>query len=282
GAGDLLALADRGGRGADRADLGRELLRAGRRAVQRDRRRRPLGVAERHLRSRSRRPGVRPGHGAGDRWAGYERDGLRLSPARRLRPLGGRRHGRENVDDDSTITAHVPDRFSSGKVKVTNPSGSGSSAEPFAVTKVSRFAPATAKAGTTVTISGQGLGSATSVDFPNHAAVAVASAAPGYVKVVVPADATYGPLDVHTPNIDPAGIATTRFKATPTIASSTPDGKVGSAVTITGANLSDATAVKFGSIGMTFSADPAGTSISTTVPAGVASSARITVVTPHG
>jgi len=187
-----------------------------------------------------------------------------------------------HVDDDSTITAHVPDRFSSGKVKVTNPSGSGSSAEPFAVTKVSRFAPATAKAGTTVTISGQGLGSATSVDFPNHAAVAVASAAPGYVKVVVPADATYGPLDVHTPNIDPAGIATTRFKATPTIASSTPDGKVGSAVTITGANLSDATAVKFGSIGVTFSADPAGTSISTTVPAGVVSSARITVVTPHG
>ncbi|HEV2592382.1 MAG TPA: IPT/TIG domain-containing protein, partial [Gaiellaceae bacterium] len=185
------------------------------------------------------------------------------------------------VLDDGTLTATVPVAFSSGKVTLLSTGGSVVSTQVFQVTKVASFAPSAAKAGALVTISGQGLLSATTVDFPGHDGVAVASTSTTSVRVAVPVDATGpGALVVHTPNIDGAGIATKPFKATPTITSFTDDGRAGSAVTIAGANLGDATAVTFGKDAASFDS-PSATSITAYVPANL-TSAKITVVTPHG
>ncbi len=187
-----------------------------------------------------------------------------------------------DVVDDGTITAQVPAGFSSGKVTIGNTGGTATSSQGFQVTKVTSLVTPTGKAGSIVTIGGQGLASATTVDFPGHSGgVPVLSATASTIRVVVPNDATYGPLTVHTPNIDAAGIATKVFKATPTIATFTPDGKAGTTLTITGANLGDATAVKFGPIlGANLDVVDA-TTVEVDVPAGF-SMATISVVTPHG
>jgi hypothetical protein len=68
----------------------------------------------------------------------------------------------------------------------------------------------------------------------------------------------------------------------PTITNVSPTtGVVGTGVTITGTNLASATSVKFNATSATFTADPGGASISTTVPSG-ATTGTLTVTTPGG
>lgn len=187
-----------------------------------------------------------------------------------------------SVVNDGTITAQVPANFSSGSLVLVYPSGSVTTTQKFEVTKVTGMTPGVAPAGATVTITGQGLGSATTVDFPNHAGVPVSHAGALTVTVVVPDDATGGAqLVVHTPNIDAAGVSTpTTFNAKPTITSFTRDGQVGSLVTIVGKNMTDATFVKFGTIKLAASFDSDG-NVTAYTPSGF-SSGLLTVVTPHG
>jgi len=197
--------------------------------------------------------------------------------------FGSVNDGTFHVNDDGSITAHVPSNFSSGPLVLATPSGSITTTQVFQVTKVAGLAPVAAKGGALITISGQGLGSATTVDFPNHLGVPVTKAAASYVQVAVPADATGGTtLVVHTPNIDADGVATaTKFNATPSISAFTHDGQAGSLVTIAGANLSDATVVKFGAVSVAASPDPSGTSVTAHTPSGF-SSGVLTVFTSHG
>src|ERR671937_235376 len=129
--------------------------------------------------------------------------------------------------------------------------GTGVSSQLFAVTKVSSLSPPAAAAGATITIGGQGLASATAVDFAGHAGVAVAGTPTATAgKGVVPRDATTGVLTVHTPNTDPAGVASAAAsKPLPKLTGVSPlDGKAGTSVTITGTNLLAASAVKFGAV----------------------------------
>jgi hypothetical protein len=187
-----------------------------------------------------------------------------------------------DIQDDGTITTAVPAGFSSGKLTVSNDGGHATSSQTFQLTKITALTPLAAKAGSTLTITGQGLRSTTTVDFPGHTGgVAVTGASTSTVKVVVPNDATFGPLTVHTPNIDPGGLSTKVFKATPTIAAFTRDGKVGGTVTITGANIGDATSVKFGTVASGTVGITDATTITAVVP-GSFSTGVITVVTPHG
>jgi hypothetical protein len=98
------------------------------------------------------------------------------------------------------VDANVPGgTFSSGRISVTTPGGTTTSAQAFAITKVSGLVPAAARAGATVTLTGQGLGSVTTVTFPGAGPVPVTAATATSLRVVVPTDATVGPLTVNTP-----------------------------------------------------------------------------------
>lgn len=118
----------------------------------------------------------------------------------------------------TSVTAVVPGPpFSTGKVTVVTPDGTAVSPQTFAITKVTGIAPLSAAWGSTITITGQGLGSATSVDFRDTADDTNVTATATSVKVVVPQQAGSGPLVVHTMN-DPAGVQTTQsFEPLPTI-----------------------------------------------------------------
>ena len=180
----------------------------------------------------------------------------------------------------TSVQATVPIGFSSGMITVVTPEGSAVSKTMFAVTKVASISPTSAKAGATVTITGQGLSSATTVDFQNHAGVPVLGTPTATaVKVVVPNDATTGALTVNTARAHPT---TPSFKPLPAITSlSVVDGQAGDNVTVTGTNLLGATTVKFGTATTTFD-PPSATSLTAAVPGTTFSSGAVSITTPAG
>jgi hypothetical protein len=185
-----------------------------------------------------------------------------------------------HVDSTTQITAHVPAGFSTGKISVTGPPGTGTSVGAFSVSKAAGISPLAAAAGATVTITGQGLGSTTSVDFDGHSGVLPASPPTATtVKVVVPNDATVGTLTVNTPRANPD---TPVFKPLPKIASLSPTGGVaGQTVQIVGTNLSGA-AVKFGTVPAASVTPVSATEVDATAPGLPFSSGKITVTTLGG
>ena len=189
------------------------------------------------------------------------------------------------VDSATQITAVVPGgTFSSGTVSVTTPAGTGASKVAFALTKLTSLSPLSAKAGATLTINGQGLGSTTSVDFASHAGVVPSSVTATSVHVVVPDDATAGVLTLHTPRADPT--TATAFKPLPSISGSDQTNyQANDTVVISGSNFGGVTAVKLGtsllpsgSPGWTYVSP---TEIDVTLPA-TALTGAVTVTTPAG
>ncbi len=147
---------------------------------------------------------------------------------------------------------------------------------------VTSFAPNTGPGGTQVVITGTNFTGATNVTFGGIPAAAFTVNSPTTITATVPANAVSGPISVTTPN----GIAssTTPFQVSPppTIASFTPgSGPVGTSVTITGANLTGATAVSFGGTPVATFSVTSPTTMTATVPAG-AGAGPITVTTPGG
>lgn len=105
-----------------------------------------------------------------------------------------------NVISPTEIDTLVPAGFSSGNVTVTTPGGSAVSKDKFAVSKVTTVAPASAAEGTVITITGQGLGSATGVSFAGFplSQALVGPATPTSIKVAVPTiSVSVGALTVH-------------------------------------------------------------------------------------
>ena len=156
------------------------------------------------------------------------------------------------------------------------------SATQFQVTKVIGFTPASAVGGATITITGVGLGSVTSVDFVGHAGVAPALAPTATaVKVVVPDDAKKGVLKVNTPRVTGAA-SVALFAPLPKLLLLAPtDGTVGQEVTITGTNLLDASAVKFGALAAAGVVQDSATQVRATVPA-LFATGTVSVTTPAG
>jgi hypothetical protein len=157
------------------------------------------------------------------------------------------------VDNPHQITTTVPALFTtSGKISVVGPTGTGTavSSQTFAVTKVTSFTPATAAANAIITIAGQGLGSATTVDFSGHPAQPVfGTPTATAVKVVVPPDALDGTLTVNTPQASVPSLKS--FKPLPRITSfDKATYEAGCTVTITGTNLKvgGAVTLKLGAI----------------------------------
>lgn len=179
------------------------------------------------------------------------------------------------------ITATVPANAITGKIAVTTPAGTGSSATNFTVTSpaLTRFTPTTGPAGTVVTLTGALFTNPSVVRFNGIAATSVTYVSPTQLTAVVPVDALTGPISV-TPTSGLTATNSTIFKVLPTITGFSPAaGPVGTSVTINGSGFNGATAVKLGSTSVSFSASP--TQITFTVPSnGV--TGKLSVTTPGG
>jgi hypothetical protein len=147
-------------------------------------------------------------------------------------------------------------------------------------TRVQSFSPSNAPANAVVTLSGSGLGNATSVKFGTVSA-AIIYKSENQVTTRVPANAPPSDfITVITPNASPkTNTVFTKVQPTvaaPTITGFTPaSGVIGTDVTINGNNLSSVTSVKFNNISANFDV-LSSTKIRAIVPSG-ASTGRITV-----
>jgi len=135
-----------------------------------------------------------------------------------------------------------------------------------------------ARTNTSVELLGQGLNTATGVKFgAGTGTLSIVSDTYATAKILT--GATTGQITVD----EPGGNLLTplNFKITPTVKTFSPtSGSVGTTVTITGTSLTQATAVKFGTVAATFTVN-SDTQITTTVPTG-AVTAKISVTTPGG
>ncbi|MGQ3096389.1 MAG: IPT/TIG domain-containing protein [Brevundimonas aurantiaca] len=192
------------------------------------------------------------------------------------------------VNSATQITAVSP-AGSAGtvSVSVTTPGGTGTLSNAFVyvaaptITSVSPAAGPTA-GGTSVTVTGTNLSSATGVAFGGVAGTITANTA---TSITVTAPAGSGVVDVAVTTA--GGVATAvsgyAYAAAPTISGVSPNTGPetgGTTVTLTGTNLTNASAVTFGGNAATITANTA-TSITATVPAG-AGSVGVAVTTAAG
>jgi glucose/arabinose dehydrogenase len=102
------------------------------------------------------------------------------------------------VDSPAHITATVPDGAQSGRVSVTTPAGTATSATNFTVTlSVTSFSPTSGAVGSSVFVSGVGFSGVTRVAF-NGTAAAFTPFGATVLSARVPAGATSGPIAVTT------------------------------------------------------------------------------------
>ncbi|MHB1462820.1 MAG: IPT/TIG domain-containing protein [Armatimonadota bacterium] len=183
------------------------------------------------------------------------------------------------VKSVTSISAEVPEKAVTGKIKVTTAGGTATSATDFKVTpSVISYTPTKGIAGDMITISGSAFTGATGVKFDG---VSTEYTVVDYktIKARVPVGAETGMITVTTPS----GTATSSisFKVLPVIVSFAPSSAaVGTAITITGTSFTGTTAVKFNGINSVFTVDSS-TSIRATVHAG-AVTGKITVTTGSG
>ena len=183
-----------------------------------------------------------------------------------------------------SINTTVPSGATSGNITVVTPAGISpgsffevTAAPPPAITD---FSPDTGRAGDSVTINGFSLSGATSVRFNGISAAFTVFG--GSIIATVPVGTSTGPVTITTPSgsDSSSGVFTVVTTPPPTITGFSPTtGPVGSSVTISGANLAGATAVKFNGLTATFNLF--GNKIIARVPAG-ATTGAITVTTPSG
>jgi uncharacterized repeat protein (TIGR01451 family) len=148
---------------------------------------------------------------------------------------------------------------------------------------ISSFSPTNGPVGTKVTIQGQNLGNASSVQFGDVPAQ-FALLNTQQIVATVPTGATTAPITI----VAPGGtvVSSTAFTVSvtppPTITSFSPtSAPVGTEITIEGQNLAGATQILFGNVSATPRVGFSGVDLVVTVPVGAAS-APLTVITPGG
>ncbi|RYE19949.1 MAG: hypothetical protein EOP51_18870, partial [Sphingobacteriales bacterium] len=148
------------------------------------------------------------------------------------------------VTSPTTITAVIADG-TSGNVTVTTANGKTSLAWFFYAPSITSFTPAKSGQGNSVTITGANFIGTTAVDFGGEAATSFTVVDASTIKVVVGKGAS-GNVSVTTPG-GTATLAGFTWVPAPVITSFTPEtGAKGTKVTISGANFTDATAIRFG------------------------------------
>ena len=200
------------------------------------------------------------------------------------------------VVNATQITFTVPAAATSGTIAVTTPGGTAASATAFTVLVpnpvpvITAITPNTAVVGavTTVTITGTGFTAASVVNADGNP-IASTFVSATQLTGTVPAGAPAGVYSVTVVNPAPGGgtsnaVTFTLTNPVPTITSFTPtSGGPGATVTITGTNLTGATAVRIGSFAVANFTVVSNTSITLVVPSGTGSvSGTISVVTPGG
>ena len=140
------------------------------------------------------------------------------------------------INSDTSINALVPSGATTGKITVTTPSGTATSASTFTVKPaIISLSPASGTIGLPVTINGTSLAGTTSVKFFNNKTATFTVISDTQVNTTVPTGSTTGNLTVTTPG----GTATSPFTVAPPPALtsfSPPGGPVATTVTITGTN----------------------------------------------
>lgn len=181
------------------------------------------------------------------------------------------------------INVNVPAGAATGKISVTTPAGTGTSANNFTVLvppTLTSFTPTAGLQGSTVVITGTGFSGITSVSFNDVVAPTFTVVSSTQINVTLPANATSGKIKV-TNTLGTATSANT-FYVTPFISTINPaSGSAGSTLTITGTNLAAAT-VKFNSTSATTLLTNTNTSITVIVPSIASGSVNVTVVNLGG
>jgi IPT/TIG domain/Peptidase M66 len=164
--------------------------------------------------------------------------------------VGGAAAATFSVLSETSATLTVASDAVTGKITIVTPAGTATSTNNFTVNAapptITSFSPTSGIVGTSVTIAGTNFSLATGVKFNGTTATFSVTDA-SHIAATVPSGATTGTVSVTTPG----GTATstnnfTVNAAAPTITSFSPtSGSVGTPVTITGANFSGATGVKF-------------------------------------
>jgi len=204
------------------------------------------------------------------------------------------------VVNSTTLTFTVPTGATSGPIAITTPTGTATSTGTFTVIvpnpvpALTAFTPNTVVAGSsdfTLTVTGTGFISSTVINF-NGTPLATTFGSATQLTATVPASAvaTAGTYNVTVTSPAPGGgtSATVTFTVTtpaPTITSFSPiTGGPGATVTLTGTNLTGATAVRIGTFAVTNFTVVSGTTITFVVPGGTSSSVSgfISVTTPGG
>ncbi len=147
---------------------------------------------------------------------------------------------------------------------------------------VTGFSPTSGAIGAVVTITGTHLTGTTAVSF-NGSASSFTVTSGTQITATVPTGATTGKISVTTPQgtVSSTNNFTISTAAVPTITGFSPtSGQTGSSVTITGTNLSGATALTLNGTSATFTVNSS-TQISATIPAG-ATTGKFAVTTPAG
>jgi len=189
-----------------------------------------------------------------------------------------------HVVSETKIVAAFPNSGAiTGKIVVSNPAGTSTSAGNLALSTV-KAAPAisssTAKGviGDTVTVTGANVGAATSVKLGTLDISDFTVTDTNSLTFTVPAGATDGKISVTT--VGGTATAAKAFALVPSISGVTSSVALGGTVTVTGVNLANASAVKLGTKAITVFTKGA-TSVTFTVPAGSATG-TVTVTTPGG
>ncbi len=184
------------------------------------------------------------------------------------------------------ITAVVPVGATTGKVTVTTPGGTATSSGSFTVTPpptITSFTPVSGLVGTKVTITGTNLTGTTLVTFNGVAATTVTLTSATSISATVPVGATSGSIRVTT--AAGTGTSATVYTVTlpvPTMTALAPtSGIAGATVTLTGTNLTGATAVAFNGTPASSFTVVSATQVNVVVPVGAATG-KVTVTTPGG
>ena len=190
------------------------------------------------------------------------------------------------VDNDTQVRVIVPAGATTGPISLTTASGIDTSADDFTVPnppEITSFNPNNGSVGTLVTLTGNNFTGTTKVEFNGTNAPGFIVDSNTQIHVNVPAGATTGAIKVTNPS--GYDVSTTSFTVTqgPLITSFDPtSGVVGTTVTITGENFTDATVVRFynGVVDSSFLIN-SDTQITAHVPSG-ASTGPISVTNPSG
>lgn len=190
------------------------------------------------------------------------------------------------VTSDSTISMRIPDGTGSNlSVSVTTPGGIVTKGNLFTyVTQttptITSFTPTSAGSGMVVSITGTNFTSATDISFGNAVARGYTIVSDVQINAVIDTGST-GSISVT----NPAGVATKTgftYVASPTITSFTPTSALaGSTITITGTNLTNASAVTFGGVSAASFVKVSSTVITAVVSSGGATGS-ISITTPGG